>query len=108
MSFAGPINEKFEKEIPMASILTLKDFDQAISCLKYRNENTLKYRYVHHIRQFYSNENPVESVGEIGNEELIKILWDTGDSPEAIKSKRKNLDSLRSSMPGWVWKQNYG
>lgn len=108
MSFAGPINEKFEKEIPMASILTLKDFDQAISCLKYRNENTLEYRYVHHIRQFYSNENPVESVGEIGNEELIKILWDTGDSPEAIKSKRKNLDSLRSSMPGWVWKQNYG
>ena len=82
----------------MASILTLKGIDQAISSLKYRNENTLKYRYVHHIRQFYSNEDSVESVGEIVNEELIKILWDTGDSPEAIKSKRKNLNSLRSSV----------
>ena len=98
MSFAEPINEKFEKEIPMVSILTLKGIDQAISSLKYRNENTLKYRYVHHIRQFYSNEDSVESVGEIVNEELIKILWDTGDSPEAIKSKRKNLNSLRSSV----------
>ena len=82
----------------MASILTLKGIDQAISSLKYRNENTLKYRYVHQIRQFYSNEDSVESVGEIVNEELIKILWDTGDSPEAIKSKRKNLNSLRSSV----------
>jgi len=98
MSFAEPINEKFEKEIPMASILTLKGIDQAISSLKYRNENTLKYRYVHQIRQYYSNENLVESVGEIGNEELIKILWDTGDSPEAIKKRRKNLNSLRSSV----------
>ncbi|RZB37378.1 MAG: hypothetical protein SRB2_01152 [Desulfobacteraceae bacterium Eth-SRB2] len=92
------INEKFEKEIPMAPILTLKGIDQAISSLKYINKNTLKYRYVHHIRQFYSNENSVEPVGEIGNEELIKILWDTGGSFEEIKKKRKNLNNLRSSV----------
>jgi hypothetical protein len=67
MSFAKPINEEFEKEIPMASILTLKGIDQAISSLKYRNDNTLKNRYVQHIRQFYSNDGPVESIGEISN-----------------------------------------
>ena len=94
------INEKFEKEIPMASILTLKGIDQAISSLKYINKNTLKYRYVHHIRQFYMNEDSVEPVGEIGNEELIKILWDTGGSFEEIKKKRKNLNNLRSSVNG--------
>jgi len=82
----------------MASILTLKGIDQAISSLKYINKNTLKYRYVHHIRQFYSNEDSVESVGELGNEELIKILWDTGESSEEIKKKRKNLNNLRSSV----------
>jgi len=82
----------------MASILTLEGVDNAISNLNYSNEKTLKYRFVHYIRQFYSNENAVESVEEIGNEELIKILWDTGDSPEAIKSKRKNLNGLRSSV----------
>ena len=98
MSFAKPINEKFEKEILLASILTLKGVDNAISNLNYSNKNTLKYRYVHYIRQFYRNGDPVESVGEIGNENLIKFLWNTGDSPEAIKSKRKNLNSLRSSV----------
>ena len=82
----------------MAFILTLKGVDNAISNLNYSNKNTLKYRYVHHIRQFYSDGGPVESVGEIGSEELIKILWNTGDSPEAIKSKRKNLNSLRASV----------
>jgi len=82
----------------VAFILTLKGVDNAISNLNYSNKNTLKYRYVHHIRQFYSDGDSVESVGEIGSEELIKILWNTGDSPEAIKSKRKNLNSLRASV----------
>ena len=82
----------------MASILTLKGIDNAISNLNYSNKNTLKYRFVHHIRKYYSNENSVESVGEIDNEELIKILWDTGGSLEEIKKKRKNLNSLRSSV----------
>ena len=93
-----PLKDKFEKEILVAFILTLKGVDNAISNLNYSNKNTLKYRYVHHIRQFYSDGGPVESVGEIGSEELIKILWNTGDSPEAIKSKRKNLNSLRASV----------
>jgi len=82
----------------MASIITLIGIDNTILSLNYSNKNTLKYKYVHHIRQYYSNENAVESVGEIDNEELIKVLWDTGESPEAIKKKRKNLNSLRSSV----------
>jgi len=82
----------------MASIITLVGIDNAISNLNYSNENTLKYKYVHNIRQYFSNEESVESVGEINNEELIKILWDTGGSPEEIKKKRKNLNSLRSSV----------
>jgi len=82
----------------VAFILTLKGVDNAISNLNYSNKNTLKYRYVHHIRQFYSDGDPVESVDEIGSEELIKILWNTGDSPDEIKSKRKNLNSLRASV----------
>ena len=92
------IKEIFKKGIPVASILTLKGVDNAISNLNYSNKNTLKYRYVHRIRQFYKEGDSVESIVEIGNEELIKFLWDTGDLPEAIKSKRKNLNSLRSSV----------
>jgi formylglycine-generating enzyme required for sulfatase activity len=82
----------------MASIITLAGIDNAILSLNYSNKNTFKYKYVHHIGQYYTNENSVESVGEIDNEELIKILWDTAGSPEEIKKKRKNLNSLRSSV----------
>jgi formylglycine-generating enzyme required for sulfatase activity len=82
----------------MASIITLVGIDNAILSLNYSNKNTFKYKYVHHIRQYYTSENSVESVGEIDNEELIKILWDTGGSPEEIKKKRKNVNRLRSSV----------
>lgn len=82
----------------MASIITLSGIDNAILSLNYRNKSTFKFKYVHQIRQYYTNENSVESVGEIDNEALIQILWDTDGSPEEIKKKRKNLNSLRSSV----------
>jgi len=82
----------------VASAITLDGIDQAISNLKYKNENTLKYKFVHHIRQYYTVENAVVSLTEIEHEELIKMLWDTDHSPEAIKNKRKNLNSVRSSV----------
>ena len=82
----------------MASAITLEGIDQAISSLQYKNKNTLKYRLVHHIRQYYTNENSVVSLNEIGHEELIKMLWDSDHSLEAIKNKRKNLNSVRSSV----------
>jgi formylglycine-generating enzyme required for sulfatase activity len=82
----------------MASAITLEGIDQTISNLKYQNKNTLKYRFVQHIRQYYTGENSVELVNEIAHEELIKVLWDTDHSLEAIKNKRKNLNSVRSSV----------
>ena len=82
----------------MASAITLEGIDQAISNLEYKNKNTLKYKFVQHIRQYYTIENAVVSLNEIAHEELIKMLWDTDHSLEAIKDKRKNLNSVRSSV----------
>ncbi|NIA31437.1 MAG: SUMF1/EgtB/PvdO family nonheme iron enzyme, partial [Actinobacteria bacterium] len=82
----------------MASAITLEGIDQAISNLRYKNKNTLKYRFVGHIRQYYTKGDSVELVSEVDHAELIKILWDTDDSLEAIKNKRKNLNSVRSSV----------
>ncbi|MEJ2656893.1 MAG: SUMF1/EgtB/PvdO family nonheme iron enzyme [Desulfobacterales bacterium] len=82
----------------MASAITLTGIDQAISNLKYANKNTLKYRLVHNIRQYYVNDNSLESLKEISHTELIKRLWDTEDHLEVIKNKRKNMSSLRSSV----------
>ena len=92
------INEKVEKEIHMAPIISLKGIDQAISNLNYRNKNAMKYRLIRLIRQFYSNESSVESIREIKSNELVKALWDTGDNHQSIKNRCKNLNSVRSSV----------
>jgi len=82
----------------MASAITLKGIDQAISGLEYKNESTLKYRFVQYIREFYTREDCVESLTRIDHAELIRNLWDTDGSLEEIKNKRKNLNSIRSSV----------
>ena len=82
----------------MASAITVEGIDQAISNLEYKNKNTLKYRFVQHIRQYYTSENSDVFPNEIDHEALIKMLWDTDHSLEAIKNKRRNLNSVRSSV----------
>jgi len=82
----------------VAYVITLKGIDQAISNLNYRNKNSLKYRLVNILRQFYENESSVESMHSIDTEELVKLLWNTGDDPAAIKNRRKNLSSIKYSV----------
>ena len=82
----------------MASAITLEGIDQAISNLQYKNENTLKYRFVQYIRQYYASEDSVVNLNEIDHEALIIALWDTDHSLESIKNKRKNLNSVRSTV----------
>jgi formylglycine-generating enzyme required for sulfatase activity len=86
------------KEIIMASAITLTGIDHAISNLKYINENTLKYKYVRYIRQYYVDDNSIAALKEIEHTALIRLLWDTDGDPETFKNKRKNLNSLRSSV----------
>ena len=82
----------------MASAITLEGIDQTISNLKYKNKNTLKSTLIQHIRQYYTSENSVAVLNEIDHEELIKKMWDIDHSLETIKNKRKNLNSVRSSV----------
>jgi len=82
----------------VAAVISLKGIDQAIADLDYQNENTLKYGLVHAIRRHYEDESSIVSIQDIDAEELVKVLWHTGDDPEIIKSKRKNLSSIKSSV----------
>ena len=82
----------------MASLITLKGIDQAISNLNYQNKKSLKYRLVTVLRQFYEDENSVESLRGIDADELIKVLWGTADDPATTKKKRKNLRRIRYSV----------
>ena len=82
----------------MASFITLKGIDQAISNLNYQNKKSLKYRLVTVLRQFYEDESSVESLRGIDADELIKVLWGTADDPATTKEKRKNLRGIRYSV----------
>jgi len=82
----------------MASLITLKGIDQAISNLAYKNKNALKYRLVTTIRQYYKDENSVETIQGIAADELAKVLWNIEDDPAATESKRKNLRGIRYAL----------
>lgn len=81
----------------MATVISLKGIDEAISDLNYRDHKTLKYRLIHAIREFYESEGAVTTLQGIDTDRLVKALWDTGDDPSTIKTKRKNLSSIKSS-----------
>ncbi len=82
----------------MPLVVTLKGIDQAISELNYRNKSAFKYRLVQAIRGFYGDEGSAESLKGIDQDELIKMLWDTGDDQSKIRSRRKNLSSIKSTV----------
>ena len=82
----------------MASFITLSGIDQAISDLNYRNANALKSKMVHLIRQYYSDERSVDRLREIDTDDLVKALWETDNQPEVIRNRRKNLNSIKSSV----------
>lgn len=82
----------------MAFEITLSGIDQAISGLSYRNEKALKYRLLHAIRQRCMDEKRIADLQEIETDELVRALWDTGDNTAIIVSRRKNLNSVRSTV----------
>ncbi len=82
----------------MAAIIKLIDIDEAIADLHYKNKDTLKYKLVHAIRQYYEQEGSAESLQHIDTEYLIKALWFIGDDPESVRTKKKNLSSVKSSI----------
>ena len=82
----------------MASLITLKGIDQAISNLTYKNKNALKYRLVTTIRQYYKDEHSVETIQGIDAEELAQALWNVRDDLPATESRRKNLRKIRYAL----------
>jgi len=80
-------------------IITYEGIDEAIKNLRYANRNTLKSRLIYTIRdQYLSSVNSVESLTEIDTDFLVKTLWGTGDDPFLIRSRRKNFNSIKSSV----------
>ena len=82
----------------MATILKLKEIDEAIANLGYKNKDTLKCKFVHAIRQYYPDEISTASIQAIDTEELVKKLWNVDGDSELLKSKKKSLSSVKSGI----------
>ncbi|MDO9462499.1 MAG: hypothetical protein Q7J61_01700, partial [Deltaproteobacteria bacterium] len=98
MSAKNDSGRRRQQEVLVATVISLKGIDEAISSLNYRDNKTLKYRLIHAIREFYESEGAVTTLQGIDTDRLVKALWDTGDDPSTIKNKRKNLSSIKSSV----------
>ncbi len=82
----------------MRPIVTMAGIDEALSNLHYVNEKSLKYRLIRAIREAYRDENSIESLRNIETDELVKDLWETGDNSSIVKNRRKNFNSIKSSI----------
>jgi formylglycine-generating enzyme required for sulfatase activity len=80
----------------MATILKLKDIDEAIANLGYKNKETLKWKLVRAIRQYYPDEISTECIQAIDTEQLVKKLWTVDNDSVLLKSKKKNLSSVKT------------
>ncbi|MBF0234463.1 MAG: hypothetical protein HQK65_15700, partial [Desulfamplus sp.] len=82
----------------MANVsITKKGIEQALSSLKYK-DNSVKKRVVLAILQYYALDSALSQLKFIDTDELIKTIWNTGDDIAAIKAKRRNFYSIRSSI----------
>ena len=79
--------------------ITLQGIEQAVQGLGYRNESGLKYRLIAAIKEMYGkNGEFTEPAHGIDSEELIRALWDVDPDPDSLRSRKKNLSSIKSSI----------
>lgn len=79
----------------MSDNISIAGIEKAVSALEYRNSRSLKYRLIHAIKQFYDSD---QSLRAIDSDELVPLVWDNVINPKQMKSKKKNLNSIRSSI----------
>ncbi|MBN2255371.1 MAG: SUMF1/EgtB/PvdO family nonheme iron enzyme [Deltaproteobacteria bacterium] len=82
----------------MHATITLEGIDTALSQLRKGSTAGLKSRFLAGIRAHYEGVTVIESLGEIDTDTLVIDLWKTGDDPTVIKNRRKNLQSIKSSI----------
>ena len=78
--------------------VSIAGIEKAVSALDYQNPQGLKCRLLLAIKQRYVDEDALNTLQAILPEELIPSIWETAMDPVAVRSKLKNLNSIRSSV----------
>ncbi len=80
----------------MSLNITMDGIDEAISNLNYRSPNSPKHKLVYAIRKYYDAEGALGRIRRIDGDQLIRQVWETGENVEAVQSRRKNFNSVKS------------
>ncbi len=78
--------------------ISLAGIEQAVEGLGYRSDKTPKSRLIYALRKRYLESDAIESVHAMETDALIDSMWQLGGDAKAIKSKRRNLSSIKSSV----------
>ena len=82
----------------MHSKISLKGIDETIKNFPRTKRKSLKYKLITTIRKYYQYDSDIGKTKRIPPDDLIKILWNTGDDPAKIKEKKKNFSNLKSTL----------
>jgi formylglycine-generating enzyme required for sulfatase activity len=82
----------------LSGALTIDGIDHAISNLGYKSARSPKAQLIRAIRACYDSPDSIEKLHGIAPEALIVKLWGKPGSPAELRSRRKNLASVRSSV----------
>ncbi len=79
-------------------MLTIEGIETAIANLGLTKETSPKYRLLQAIRRLYESQDSIEQLPPPDPDELIKEVWQLDGDKEALKKKRRNLNTLRSAL----------
>jgi formylglycine-generating enzyme required for sulfatase activity len=82
----------------VAAVVSLKGIDEAIKNLDYKAKDSPKLRLVQCIRAHYPDEIALATLQAIDPDMLVTAVWNTIPDENRLRSRRKNLASIRSSV----------
>ena len=77
--------------------ITLGGISQAVDSLRYR-PGSVKYKAIKAIQSFYPSDTSIQEVQNIDTDTLIPMIWEVGDDPRKLRSKRRNFSSIKSAI----------
>nr|WP_319493156.1 SUMF1/EgtB/PvdO family nonheme iron enzyme [uncultured Desulfobacter sp.] len=82
----------------MANVsITLSGITEALENLNYR-AGSVKDKAIQAISAYYDSEDRILNLSSIDGDTIIRQIWDVGDDPVKLRSKRRNFSSLKSSI----------
>jgi formylglycine-generating enzyme required for sulfatase activity len=82
----------------VAAVVSINGIDEAIKNLDYKAKDSPKLRLIRAIRAHYPDELALTTLQAIDPDTLVSGVWDTAPDENRLRSRRKNLASIRSSV----------